>query len=167
MLKLNSYEIAVFKQLQAYIDEKFIPPRYWEMYGNCRCIFDLFDNKYWEKEEKKVYKFCTQVLAYFNNDHEKLYDCCRKACISNATYSKICEKTLFPSKECLCKIAIAARMNYDYALQLFEIVNLDFYEYCKFDVAMMFFLENGIFDLCTINKLLCLLDLPMLSFAFL
>ena len=168
MLILNKKEIAIFKQLQTYIDEHYVPPRFREIDEddfNDR-IFDIRKIDFGKKIDKVQNKFCIHILAHFNEDFAQLRDCCRRACISKESYIKILNKTFSPSKECVCKVAIAANLSIANVLQLFNAANIILLEDNKFDVVMTFFFVNSIFDFCTINKILYLLDLPMLCHAF-
>ena len=168
MLILNKKDIATFKQLHAYIDEHYVPPRFREIDEddfNDR-IYDIRKTDWSNKADRPQNKFCTYILNHFNENFEQLRDCCRRACIPNEAYIKILDKSFLPSKECVCKFAIAANLSIANVLQLFNDANIILLEDNKFDVVMTFFFVNSIFDFCTINKILYLLDLPMLCHAF-
>lgn len=177
MLALSNYDVSVFQQLQLYIEKNYVPDE-----DNCKNKHEFLRNREKREDpltsgetifvcfiEKQVGQprniFCDSILAYFNNDFDQLAHCCKKACLSKENINKIWEKNYLPSKVGVCKILIAAGMNFECAMQFFKSLDILFYNDDKFDIMMMFFFENGIFEFSTINKMLYLFGLPMLCYG--
>lgn len=179
MLSLSNYEITLFQKIQLYMEKYYVSKgRACEnehaflrnRENTTDSFYDTIFVHYhidWSKKEysKPKNKFCEFLSSYFNNDFEKLSRCCQKASLSKENINKIWEMNFWPTKEGKCKIVIAAEMDFESTMQLFQSMDICFYNDDKFDVVMMFCFENGIFDLCTINKMLYLLGLPMLCYG--
>ena len=179
MLSLSNYEVAIFREIQSYMEKYYVPEgetcknKHTFLCNREKEIDPFYDTIFvhhridWNKTEyrKPENKFCEFIRAYFNDDFEKLSCCCKKASLTKGAINKIWEKEFWPTKEAKCKIVIAAGMDFESAMQLFRSLGICFYNDNKFDVIMMFCFEKGVFDLCTINKMLYLLDVPMLCYG--
>ncbi len=188
MLTLNKEFLNIFKQVLKYLEKYYLPEKCncytdkFEMISNHKpidenvilgeCIIDLtkidWDKKAEAIKQKKSQEnmFCKNIITYLNNDLEQLQDCCKKAHLSANTFEKICNGIFSPTKACVCNLIIAAKLNFEQAVELFNSANIECYQCNKFDVVMAFFFENEIYNFNIINTTLYLLDLPMLGYYY-
>lgn len=160
MLKLTWEEIAIFRQALKYIEAHYIPKR---DIDECLYIIDCFSPR---PPAPKTSPFCESLLAWLHNDRQKLWKCCRKACIKKSLFEQICSKTFYPPKESMYKLIVAAEMDADQAKQTAEAAGKAWDQSDKFDLLMMFFCETRQYDFRIIQKLLLLLDLLLLNWSF-
>ncbi len=183
MLVLSENFLYIFKQALKYIEKYYLPEKRncytdkFEMISDHKPIVDevFFSHIYidWDKKAEEIKQkknhdnmFCKNIITYLDNNLEQLQDCCKKAHLSANAFRKICNGTFSPTKTCLCNLIIAARLNFEQAVELFNSANIECYQCNKFDVVMAFFFENKIYDYNIINTTLFLLDLPMLGYYY-
>ena len=178
MLQMTIEEIVYLKKAQQYINEQDVPDKV--SYGSkFALLFDgipLVDDKDDEiiladffkmkRNNRGLNPFSVAALACFAGDIEQLRKCCRKAHLCTHTFNKICEGAFSPSKAAVCSFVFAGEFDIEAANQLFSSAKFPLCRYNKFDLAIMFFLENRIYDFAVINKILYLLDLPLLGYYF-
>lgn len=188
MFVLSENFLYTFKQVLRYVEKYYLPEKgncyidKFEMISNHKPIDDevLFSHAYidfrkidWVKKAEAIKQkksqenmFCKNIITYLNNDLEQLKDCCKKAHLSANAFEKICNGTFSPTKACVYNLIIAAKLNFEQAVELFNSVNIECYQCNKFDVVMAFFFENEIYNFNIINTTLYLLDLPMLGYYY-
>ena len=175
---MTTEEIVYLKKAQQYINEQYVPDKV--SYGSkFALLFDaipLVDDKDDEKIFADFFKmkrnnhglnpFSVAALACFAGDTEQLRKCCRKAHLCTHTFNKICEGAFSPSKAAVCSFVFAGGFGEETANRLFSSAGISLCRYNKFDLAILFFLENRIYDFAVINNILYLLDLPVLGYYF-
>lgn len=188
MLPLNEDSLYVFKQVLRYVEKYYLPEEHncyidkFEMLSNHKPIDENehlsegiidFEKIDWDKKSEEINQkkneenmFCKNIITYLNNDLEQLQFCCKKAHLSANAFEKICDGTFSPSKACVCNLIIAAKLNFEQAVELFKSANIECYQCNKFDVVMAFFFQTRIYDSNIINTTLYLLDLPMLGYYY-
>ena len=189
MLILNKEFLKIFKQVLKYLEKYYLPEKSkcytdkFEMISNHKpideneilgeCIIDLrkidWNKKLDEinKKKRKENMFCKNIITYLDNNLEQLKICCEKAHLTPTAFKKICDGTFSPTKTCVCNLIIAAGLNFEQAVELFNSANIECYQCNKFDIVMAFFFENKIYDYNIINTSLYLLNLPMLGYYYL
>lgn len=170
MVNLHMREIEIFRQLLQYIDQHYTP-----VDGLYEDKFELLSSyKPLEEEDDGIFppfyikynkekEFCKTLLEYINGDFESLQIFCKKASLSKTAFEEICKEGYCPPKKALCRLIIVAKFDYEKAMKLLKVARIHWYNYNKFDVAMDFFFKKKVGDLTIVNKLLFLLDLPLLG----
>ena len=151
MLQLTIEENKIYLQAKHYIDEHYAPEE-----SPCDDEGLIFVD-YWSKPRRNyapINKFSESVFAYFGEDLERLKVICKKAYPCTRAYEKICEGTFAPAKSAICKWLLAAEFDLETAKNFLNSQQHDLHRYEKFDVVMMFFFENKIYDFAIINKIL-------------
>ena len=188
MLVISAKFLSIFRQVLKYLEENYVSEENncyedkFEMISNRKPVDDeeFFSHSYidfrkteWDEISKLInqnkYKenmFCKNIIAYLDNDLERLKICCKKSHLTPAAYEKICDGTFSPTKPCVWNLSISAKLNFQQVTELFKSANIFYYQFNKFDVVMSFFFENEIYDLNIINTTLYILDLPMLGCYF-
>ena len=188
MLVLNANFLFIFKQVLNYLDKYYSPEKCncytdkFEMISNHKPLDDevFFSHPYidfrkinWDKKAEEIKQkknqeniFCKNIVTYLDDNLEQLELCCKKSHLTPTAFKKICDGTFSPTKTCVCNLIIAAELNFEQAVELFNSANIECYPCNKFDVVMAFFFENGIYNFNIINTTLYLLDLPMLGYYY-
>ena len=150
MLQLTIEENKIYLQAKRYICEHYAPEER-------PCDDEVIFVDYFSKPRKiypPINKFSESVFSYFGENLEQLKSICRKAYPCTCAYEKICEGTFAPTKSAICKWLLAAEFDLENAKKFLLSQRYSFCQYEKFDVVMMFFLENKIYDFAIINKIL-------------
>ena len=179
---LTSEENRLFQQVLCYIEETYSPAKnlYEDKFDLLSCHKDLVEEDPFEtifvhdppgrrrprEMPRRKNQFCQIMLAYFDGGLDQLKACCKKAQLSAHAFGKLCEGTFSPSKAAVCRLIIAAQIDYTTACQLLQATGISLHPYNLFDVVMTFFFRKEIHDFTIISKVLYLLELPMLGYDF-
>lgn len=91
-------------------------------------------------------------------------DCWKAANISRKTFSKIlCEKNYHPTKTTVLAIAISLKLTIKETNELLEPAGYVLTKSDKIDYIVMYFIENKIYDILTVNEALFDCDLKVLG----
>ena len=181
MLTLSKNDIALLRQVLHYLEEHYVtgatvytdkfamlsnpPAAESEEIGGHKflSVTELFKEK---RENENPDPFCERILAYLSGDYDRLCALGKAAGFSRQALEKIWDRTFHPTKISALKWSIVLELDHAKAMQLFETAAIRCSSCNKFDVVMEFCLKNGLYDFGTINRILYLLDLPVLNFAF-
>jgi hypothetical protein len=108
--------------------------------------------------------FAVTLLKLIDKKGMTDVECYKKANVSKQTWYKIInEKDYRPSKMTVICFAVALSLTLDETTALLETVGYAFSHSYRFDVAIEYFIKNGIYDIFIINELLFKFDLPCLG----
>ena len=167
MLQVSKEEIVIFQQAKHYLEENYKPEQRPRDDDVVIFVDNFIDWRKPSKRHPRQNRFCKNILACFNSKLEHLKTCCPKAYPCTHAFDKICEGTFSPTKEAVCKLIIAAELDFETASRVLQSEDISLCQYNKFDVVMMFFLESEIYDFATINRILYLLGMPLWGWSFL
>lgn len=174
----TSYEFSktLFSEIKEYIDDKYAIKAEEACLKSTilsNCDTDLVSNNYSDGKSKSFYKYMKDMDKTFARKLFDLIDdrgmsdveCYKKANVDKKTFSKIkCNPDTYrPSKQTAVAFAIALHLNFDETQGLLASAGLTLSRSFTFDKIIMYFIQNGIYDVFEINEALFEFDQVLLG----